>query len=216
MKISEFTFSVLKNFTTINSGIVLQPGKHQKTLSPEESILAEVELDMEFPSKFGIYDLNQFLGNISTMNSPELTFHDKYVEMEDDTIKLKFISCDPSLIQTPKKSLDIENPDVTFDLLNSTFSKLLKLAAMNSLSYLSVIGKNGELRLMVHDLENTSSNVVSTKVAEYDGAGFHVNFKVESLKIMPDDYTVYIKEGVFGVFKSKTKNVKYCIGLEIE
>lgn len=214
MQISDFTLSILKNFSTINSGIVLQPGKNQKTLSPEENILAEAELDIDFPSKFGIYDLNQFLGNISTMNSPTLTFHDKYVVMEDDTMKLKFVSCDPSLIMVPKRSLDIEDPDVTFDLPHTIFSKLTKLAAMNNLSFLSVIGKEGELRMQLHDLENSSSNIVSTKISDYDGGGFNVNFKVELLKIIPDDYTVYIKEGKFGVFKSKTKNVKYCIGLE--
>jgi hypothetical protein len=76
MKLSESTLSILKNFSTINSGFIIRPGKLQKTLSTDKSIMAEVEFDDDFTTEFGIYDLNQFLGNVSALNNPDLEFDD--------------------------------------------------------------------------------------------------------------------------------------------
>ena len=45
MKLSDYTLTVLKNFSTINSGLVLQPGTKQRTMSPEKTILVEVDLE---------------------------------------------------------------------------------------------------------------------------------------------------------------------------
>jgi hypothetical protein len=67
MKFSENTLTVLKNFSNINSGVVLNAGKVQKTMSSERSILLEATLEDDIPQQFGIYDLNQFLGNITTL-----------------------------------------------------------------------------------------------------------------------------------------------------
>jgi hypothetical protein len=60
MKISENTLSVLKNFSAINSGLVLQKGNVQKTISPEKSILVEVEIEDAIPGQFGIYEPYRF------------------------------------------------------------------------------------------------------------------------------------------------------------
>ena len=64
MKMNERTLTVLKNFASINSGVVLRPGLVQKTVSPESTILVEAHLEDDFTETFGIYDLNQFLGNV--------------------------------------------------------------------------------------------------------------------------------------------------------
>jgi len=74
MNLNERTLSVLKNFATINSGIVIRKGNVQKTINPEQTILVEATLDDAFPETFGIYDLNQFLGNVTTLNNPSLSF----------------------------------------------------------------------------------------------------------------------------------------------
>ena len=147
MKLSENTLSVLKNFSSINSGIVLQKGNLQKTISPEKSILVEAEVEDVLPEQFGIYDLNQFLGNISTLNNPDLTFTDNAVLMNDGDIKFNYYSCSTNLIVSPPdKELKLKQVDVSFSLTNAILTKLLRLAAMNNLTHLSVVGKNGEIR----------------------------------------------------------------------
>jgi hypothetical protein len=219
MKLSENTLSVLKNFSAINSGLVLQKGKTQKTISPEKSILVEVELDDSLPEQFGIYDLNQFLGNISTLNSPELTFSDSAVIMNDGEISFNYYSCSTNLIVSPPdKELKLKQTDVSFTLTNAVLSKLLRLASMNNLTHLSVVGQNGEIRLQTHEKANDTSNHASFKLNDYNGEDFTASFKVDNIKLIPGDYDVEIQLGAFakftasaGTFKDK---IKYFIALE--
>jgi hypothetical protein len=219
MKLSENTLSVLKNFSAINSGLVLQKGNVQKTISPEKSILVEVELEDSLPEQFGIYDLNQFLGNISTLNNPELTFSDNDVVMDDGEIKFNYYSCSVNLIVSPPdKELNLKQTDVSFRLTNAVLNKLLRLASMNNLTHLSVVGKNGEIRLQTHEKANDTSNLASFKLNDYEGEDFCASFKVDNIKLIPGDYDVEMQLGAFakftavsGIFKDK---IKYFIALE--
>ena len=215
MKLSENTLSVLKNFSAINSGLVLQAGNVQKTISPEKSILVEVELEDAIPSQFGIYDLNQFLGNVTTLGNPDLTFDDKAVMMNDGEIAFSYYSCSPNLIVSPPdKELKLKQVDVSFALTNAILSKLLKLAAMNNLTHLSVVGKNGEIRLQTHEKANDTSNHASFKLNDYNGEDFSASFKTDNIKLIAGDYDVEIQLGAFAKFVSKNALIKYFIALE--
>jgi hypothetical protein len=215
MKLSENTLSVLKNFSSINSGIVLQKGNVQKTISPEKSILVEAEIEDALPEQFGIYDLNQFLGNVSTLKNPELTFSENSVLMDDGDITFNYYSCSPNLIVSPPdKELKLKQVDVSFNLTNANLSKLLRLAAMNNLTHLSVVGKNGEIRLQTHEKANDTSNYASFKLNDYTGEDFTASFKVENIKLVPGDYDVEIQLGAFAKFVSKSGKIKYFIALE--
>ena len=219
MKLSDNTLGVLKNFSAINSGLVLQKGNIQKTISPEKSILVEAEFEDTIPSQFGIYDLNQFLGNVSTLGNPDLSFSDNSVMMNDGDIAFNYYSCSPNLIVSPPdKELKLKQTDVSFTLTNAILSKLLRLAAMNSLTHLSVVGKNGEIRLQTHEKANDTSNSASFKLNDYTGEDFVASFKVDNIKLVPGDYDVEMQLGAFakftstsGVFKDK---IKYFIALE--
>ena len=215
MKLSENALTVLKNFSSINSGVVLNAGKVQKTISPEKSILVEATLEDDVPSKFGIYDLNQFLGNLTTLRSPELIFKDNSVTLDDGELAFDYFACSPNLIVTPpEKELVLKNIDVKFSLPNATFQKLLKMATMNSLPNLSVEGKNGGLFLLIHERANDTSNRGSIKIGDYAGADFIATFKTENLKLVPDDYEVEVQNGAFAKFVNKSGNLKYFIALE--
>ena len=91
MKLSENTMNVLKNFASINSGVVLNKGNVQRTISPEKSILVEATVEDDLPEKFGVYDLNQFLGNVTTLKNPELNFTKDYVTMDDGEFSLTYL-----------------------------------------------------------------------------------------------------------------------------
>jgi hypothetical protein len=216
MKLSDYTMAVLKNFSTINDGVVFVPGNVQRTISEEKSVMAEAELEESFPNKFGIYDLNQFIGNISTLATPDLAFDDKKVVAKDGMFELTYYSVSPELVKTPPegKSLTIDNPDVTFDLPNMVLTKLLRLASMNSLTHLSIIGKNGELRAVVHDRKNDTANQASNKISDYSGKDFIATWNTDNLKMIADDYTVDVKLPLFARFTSKTKKLKYFISFE--
>ena len=72
MKLSEKTLNSLKNFATINSSLLVDKGSLQRSWNGDETILVEATLPDEFPSEFGIYDLPQFLANVTTLTNPEL------------------------------------------------------------------------------------------------------------------------------------------------
>jgi hypothetical protein len=214
MKLSEFALTSLKNFSTINDGIVLRPGSVLRTVSTEGNIFAEAEVDDVFPVEFGIYDLNNFLGNIGALANPELEFNDKQVVMDDGTISFSYFGAKSvDLIDAPPagKKVKLDNPDVTFDLPKDTMQKLMKLASMNGLTYINVVGEGGTLKLRTYDKSNPDSNSALTPVGNYQGDDFTAMFKIEHLKMLPDDYVVDMKKGVFSRFTSKTRKLKYYI-----
>lgn len=215
MKLSENTLAVLKNFASINSGVVLRSGQTQKTISPEKSILVEATLEDNIPSNFGIYDLNQFLGNVTTLKNPELTFGSNSVTLDDGELSLNYLSCSPNLIiSPPDKELVLKQVDCKFALTNSVLQKLVKIAQMNNLPNLTVIGKDGELRLKIHERSNDTSNEGSIKIGDYAGSDFSATFKTENLKLLPDDYNVELQNGAFAKFVNVSGNLKYFIALE--
>ena len=215
MKLSENTLAVLKNFAGINSGVVLNSGKTQKTISPEKSILVEATIDDDIPTQFGIYDLNQFLGNLTTLRNPELTFSKDAVTLDDGELSFDYRACSANLIITPpEKELVLKSVDVKFSLPNDTLQKLIKVATMNSLPNLSVVGKNGQLLLKIHERANDTSNTGTIKIGEYAGQDFTASFKTDNLKLLPNDYNVEIQKGAFAKFENASQSLKYFIALE--
>jgi hypothetical protein len=215
MKLSDKTLAVLKNFASINGGVVLHAGKKQKTISPEKSILVEATLDDDLPEEFGIYDLNQFLGIATTLKDPELTFKNDNVSLNDGEFTFTYRACSPNLIITPPdKELVLKNVSVTFNLTNAILTKLLKMASMTSLPHLSVVGKNGDLLLQTHERSNDTSNLGWIKIGDYAGKNFTATFKTDNLKLLPDDYDVELQVDAFAKFVNKSGNLKYWIALE--
>lgn len=215
MKISENTLSVLKNFASINSGVVLKPGKTQKTISAEKSILVEATLEDDIPSEFGIYDLNQFLGIITTLRNPEVTFGKNVVTLDDGELSVSYRGASSNLIITPPdKQLVLKDITTKFSLPNATSQKLLKVATMIDLPNLSVIGKEGALLLKIHERANDTSNDGVQKIGDYAGKDFVATFKTENLKLMPDDYNVEVQANAFAKFTNQNETLTYFIALE--
>lgn len=217
MKLNEHTMNVLKNFATINPGVVLNPGKIQKTQSPGGEILAIAELDEITSNKFAIYDLNQFLGNVTTMSNPDISIKKNVITIKDDVFEFNYHACTPSsVIHPPDMEILLKNPDVSFELPHSTLTKLLRLASMNELHNLSIGSKNKKLHIQIHDMSKSNVNYASTEVGEYLGDDFIATFKTEYLKFIPDDYRVEMKLGKFARFYGKNKNIQYTVGIEVD
>jgi hypothetical protein len=167
------------------------------------------------PVDFGVYDLNQFLGNAVTLNSPDMKFSEEAVVMDNGLFQLNYYSCSQNLIVSPPdKELTMDSPDVEFDLSRDATKTLLQLAALNNLPNLSVIGKNGDVKLQVHEKSNDTSNFAATKIGSNSGDDFVATFKTDNLKLIPDDYHVKISLKGFAIFTNKSGTLKYFIALE--
>ena len=54
MQISKQTFEILKNFSEINSSILIKPGQKLETISEMKNILAKADVPEDFQTEFGI------------------------------------------------------------------------------------------------------------------------------------------------------------------
>jgi hypothetical protein len=220
MKLSDNTITILKNFSNINQSILVKQGSQIKTISILKNIYAVADVDEEFGKDFAIYDLNEFLNGLSLHQDPDLDFtNDSYLTIKEGKRRVKYFYADPEVIVSPPdKELNLKQTDVSFRLTNAVLNKLLRLASMNNLTHLSVVGKNGEIRLQTHEKANDTSNLASFKLNDYEGEDFCASFKVDNIKLIPGDYDVEMQLGAFakftavsGLFKDK---IKYFIALE--
>ena len=215
MKLSEKTLTVLKNFAGINNSILVKEGNQLRTISVAKNILAEANIDEEFPRQFGVYDLNQFLNGLSLHQDPDLDFtEESYLNIREGKRRVKYFFADPQvIISPPDKQITLPSEDVHFELESSALDKLLKAAAVYQLPDLCVVGEAGVVRIVVRDKKNDTSNSYSVDVGETDKE-FSFNFKVENIKIIPGSYDVVVSSKLLSEFTNSTYNLKYYIALE--
>ena len=215
MKLSDNTLTVLKNFASINNSILMKKGTHLRTISVAKNILAEADIAEEFPRDVAVYDLNQFLNGMSLHQDPDLDFkEDSYLTIREGRRKVKYFYADPAvIISPPDKEITLPTEDVHFQLESTSLEKLLKAAAIYQLPDLSLIGQDNEIRLVVRDKKNDTSNEYSIIVGETDKE-FVFNFKVENIKIIPGAYDVVVSSKLLSKFTNSNYNLVYYIALE--
>ena len=215
MNLCDNTLGILKNFAGINNSILVKEGNQLRTISVAKNILAEAEIDEDFPRQFGIYDLNQFLNGLSLHQDPDLDFSEEsYLTIREGKRRVKYFFADPQVIVAPpEKEITLPSQDVCFQLDSMALDKLLKAAAVYQLPDLSAVGEAGVVKLVVRDKKNDTSNEFAVVVGETD-KNFTFNFKVENIKIIPGAYDVIISSKLLSEFTNKQYNLKYFIALE--
>lgn len=214
MKLSDKTLTILKNFSSINESLLFRKGNSIRTISVMKNILAEAIVEENFPKDFAIYDLNQFLNNISLLKNPELNFdNEKYVVIREGKSKSKYFFAPPNTIVTPPDKYKFPSEDISFDLSTRDLDKLMKASSVNHLPDLSVVGEHGVIKLLVRDKKDDTSNEFSVVVGE-SNEEFEFNFKVENIRILPGNYNVVISKPLFSKFVNKNSDLTYIIALE--
>tara|TARA_B100000131_G_scaffold150737_1_gene146249 strand:- start:1655 stop:2341 length:687 start_codon:yes stop_codon:yes gene_type:complete len=215
MNLSDKTLTILKNFAGINNSILVKKGNQLRTISVAKNILAEANIEEDFPRDFGIYDLNQFLNGLGLHQDPEMDFkEDSYLTIREGKRRVKYFFADPQvIISPPEKEITLPSEDVHFQLETVALEKLLKAAAVYQLPDLSVIGGSGVVKLVVRDKKNDTSNEYTIVVGETDKE-FTFNFKVENIKIIPGSYDVIVSSKLLSRFQNSQYDLKYYIALE--
>ena len=217
MKISTKTLDVLKNFSEINQSILINKGKKLKTVSALKNILAHAEVEESFPQDFAIYQLNEFIGVLSTMNNPDLTFHDKYVMLsQENGACTKYFYAEPSVVISPEKDINMPSEDINFTLLEKQYNDLLKMSSILQLNDILVKGcsKSNKIFLAVTNKKNDTSNDYSVQVGEGVSEPFKMYFKTENLKMVVGDYNVHISSKGISHFENMNIKLDYWIALE--
>ena len=218
MELSENTLNVMKNFSSINSNIMIREGNVLKSMSEARNVLSRAEVTESFPKDFGIYDLNEFISVLGLVDVPRLKFDDEYATISDSTgrSKVKYFFSPEETLTTPQKDVTMPAVDVSFVLTNDTLNKLRRASSALGHSEVSITNNNGVLNLSIVDTKNSTSNAFSIDVdGEFpQDSQFNFILSIANLKILPGDYQVDISSKLITQFSHKEMNVQYWIALE--
>ena len=215
MKLSEQTVEVLQNFSTINQSLLFREGKTLRTVSPQKTVLAEVEVGDEFAQDFGIYDLGQFLSALSLVENPELDLGDNGMTISDGNgTSLNYRYADASMIVTPpEKALTLPDINASFKLSSNVLRDVLQGARVLGLPEIIVKCVDEVVTIEAGDSKNSSMNSYSKKVAIADEDFTHT-FKVDNMKMMMLDYNVEISSKGISKFSTEDGRVTYFVATE--
>lgn len=218
MKISDNTIGILRNFSDINANILFKPGKTLSTMSTMKNIMAQADVEEEFESEFGVYDLPEFLRAIDSFQQPVLKFNgtaNLKIQDEKSTLSARYAFADKSTLRYPSKQISMPDKTVTFSLKNSDYESVKKLYTNLSLPDIAFKGENGKIKLVALDKKNSNSNESSVVVGETN-LEFTAYVKAENMKIIPGDYDVALSKAKIAHFINKKVKVQYWIALEAD
>lgn len=217
MELSENTLQILKNFSSINQNLMIRQGSTLKTISEARNVLARAELDVEFPQDFGVYDLNEFIGVLSLVDTPRLKFDENFVTVGDSTgrSRVKYFFSSEETLTTPQKDIIMPEPDVKFTLDGDTLNRLKRAASALGHGEVSITGNHGLISLSVVESKNSTSNNYSIDIdGEFSNDSFNFIMSIANLKILPGTYDVGISSKLISQFSHQDLNVQYWIALE--
>jgi len=214
--LSQNTLNILKNFATINNGIIIKKGNTLRTISNGENILATANVEESFPQTFAIYDLNQFIAGLSLFDSPSLVFDNAdYVTIKDGRSRVKYYFSDPeiTLKTAPDKTVKYPGSDIQFTLLTTDIFAILKAQGIYKLPDLN-ISTDENIILSVRDNEIDTSNTYDIIVAGTFDGKHSLNLKVENIRLLQGDYTVGVSSQHISEWKHTNFDLTYYIALE--
>ena len=220
MELSTFTMQVMKNYASINSNIVINPGNSIMTMSEAKNILSSATVEETFPQQVGIYDLNEFLSVLSLVDSPKIQFKDSHMLVGDTSgrVQIKYFFSDPDNLTTPSKGISMPSTDVSFTLDQTTLNNLKRAASALGHAEVSITGGNGVITLSVIDGSNSTSNTYSIDVGGQFDPQKQFNFvlNISNLRMIPGDYKVDISSRLISQFTSVNleKPLTYWVALE--
>lgn len=166
-----------------------------------------------FPQEFGIYDLNEFLGALTMINDPEITFDEKFVSIKEGERGFKYFGADASVLTAPSKELKVPPADVEFTLSSDQVNMIMKTSGVLRAQDVTISGNGSKIKVVVGDKKNVTSSTYEEVVGETD-AKFVAHMKVDNLKFIPGDYKVELSSRKIARFSNSF--VEYVVSLEAD
>ena len=219
MKLSNDTLNVLKNFGNINQGIYFKQGKVLKTVSSGKNILAEVTINEEIPTNFGVYNIHEFLSVISShKETPTFEFSEKtaIIVGNKGRSKTKYRFCEPSMLSLPPEN-QIKMPDaeISFELSAEDFDWILRSASILGLPNIGVESDGAKIWVTTLDTANDAAHNDALEIKDGNNDKYRIIFKTENItKILPGAYDVRISSKGISHFTNKKIPLQYWITTE--
>jgi hypothetical protein len=215
MKLSKETLDVLKNFATINGGIVIDAGNVISTKHTSDHIQGNYVAAETFPVQSAFYDLNQLLGVVGVFTSPVFEFDETQVVINEESnpsMMNRVMYSDPSYITRPS---EIKPPkfDAKFTVTDDILSRLDKLSSIQNLDQFVFEGTDdNEILLKALNVKNPDSNNFSVVLGEnLLKKPFRMIFNKDSFLFLKGDYEVQISTRKIAHFKHRTMNLEYYV-----
>lgn len=213
MKLEQKTLNVITNFSRINPSLLFREGNVLRTISPTKTILAKAKVPNEFPAKFAIYNLAQFLGILSLIDNYQMKFNERSVLVRNNTTAIEYYFADEDTIKVaPEKDLTLPSVDVEFDLNHATITETIKGASLLGLTDIAIVGDGSKVYIKAFDVRETTNNKFSIEIGETT-KNFQIVYKSENLvKLLEADYHVAVSSK--GISYWTTQDIEYWIMVE--
>lgn len=218
MKLSDSTITILKNFSSINPGILIREGNLLRTISTNKAILAEATVAETFPREFGVYDLSKLLGVLSLHDNPELDFQEQFISLGGvkGRARTRIRYTEPKLIQSPpNKSIIVSGYDVKFTLSQDDLNWIEKIGAVLKCPYVVITNEDGKVVISAADVKGEAVDDSSLTVSDSgDTNDFKFSLKVENLKLLAGNYVVELAGQGIARFTNQNAPVVYYVAVE--
>ena len=192
MKLSKQVVEILRNFSSINSNIIIKPGNKITTMSATKDILAEYEGDVTFDKTISIFNLSELLGAYAAFNDPEIILEDKSLTIKQGKQQVKYVYADKNLLIAPTKDIIMPVAEIKVSLTNELISRMQKMSSVLSVEDLAISGDGKTVSVKVFDKKNPTANSFEVDLEVPTKETFDINFKVEKLRLFPSNYDVEI------------------------
>lgn len=214
MKFSDRTFTILKNFATINQSLLMKPGFELKTVSPQKTMMAIARLTDEIPSEACIYDMSRFLSVCSLYESPDIRFEEKNFIISEGKSRTKYVFADKSMIIAPPDNSKVNLPPenlITVNVEWKSLQSVIKAAGVLQLPEIAFVGRDGIVYLQAINSANPSADTFGIEVGDTEDI-FQLIIKTENLKLIPQNYEVKLSPRGLACFEAV--DVMYYVAIE--
>lgn len=217
MQLSEVTFDILANFSTINPGLVFEPGNQLATISPGRHILARATIKETIPLKFAIYDLKELLNMLSMRENFEIVCKEDHLQITSG------VGRDGRYVYSPSEhiqgydaqkgvpTINLPSEEIKFDLSDEVLAEMLKAGLTLKLPHICVIGDGKTQSLRVENAANDTSNFYKYELGPTTHT-FKMIFSLDHWRFLPRNYEVTISSKMVSRFVAS--DVTYFIAAE--
>lgn len=221
MRLSKNTTEFLKNFGSINQGILVKPGKTIKTISSQKNLLSEATIEEDFESEFAIYDLNKFLSVVSLDRdeTPSIEFEENNIVIISNKgrSKVRYRFCAPNLINVPPETgIIMPSSDVSFTITSEDFDWVLRSSSVLSSPMIAIESEGTNINFVTFDPQNDAADSDTFQIpTNGNHIKFHVLFKSDVVnKLLPGTYDIVISSKGVSQFNNKNLPIKYWLSTE--
>lgn len=197
LKLSKRTYSILKNFSLINQGMLFRPGHVLRTVAKDKNMFGVAEVDETFPIKFGIGDLSKFLSVVDLYDSPEINVEDDKRLVIKGQNNRKFVytlAPEKSILTLEDKPINMPDTLAEFKLTAADLVAIKKNVSVGNLSEVVFVADGDHLYVKGLVSTNPTSDQYTAELGSTDQ---HFNILFAQWKItnmMEFDYRVTVSK----------------------